>query len=1427
VKIYHDLTLSSSELHSNFGSVLDTAIPRLMHIIQRFIPTRPSSDPRFVPPPRTAAPLDWWDNLRFQFHGKFCWRMENVSFRWLLDTVPNYDWSILITTKQLQLQHSTGAFELKLSDLIVSVPNASYHLLQFEECRIASSNLKEALKDKLVSGKIKRHSLVLIPHIELHFGFKWRVNFPEKNDSTRHHITYIVDDDTRPQCMFPDDQFELFRSQGVHLQLDVSIRHNDQYSNWVALRADVLPWLTHKFPQAPKKESSDKPSEPLPDPLPKIYGMQINASVAELQVGAWLDERADSSEYDMLKDGICLAIPNARYSLDDLGRNKIDLIGIRAALLDIDFSSLKSSLVQKCQREFTATKWQGTYCPHDRKELNDLNSYQIFETLQNVSHRIKSLEYLLTVDQVNILDKSLDEILSSSRQTKNMQLNLSLSHSTDQSDNNQSKKEKAPWTVLVAEMKLLWTLDIRDRVLRIVKDILYAITFMKVNSRGTPQLLRDDDVLEISDSVSLDETSNYIEANLSTKAEDEASEMKVVSDACRSNLTENEMIETISEGHGTKVNIVHSNENQSDNKKPKSHLDYLLLEGSVKEATRRSTCSENEIRGEVTRKMTMTSEPSIESQDICFLSDSNFKRGAAEETIPTFDLQLSNPQIQLHSEKTGGGVIISMRGANIEGKMYSHLFGKQEYLDRDDLRVETLLRRTEFLYTLDRMELFSISNNIDLEAGLQWLGTESMASRVENVTKTADANVRNRGDSIEFQRVNVTNPLKDQSLATSRTASCNIHDDKILDKGAKSFPPELQHHERKLFVMPPLCQKIMDPCTFKTLQEFHRPPIDLTKEELADTIEKGLISSLTNVESNEKQSSRAIDHIEIFIDELSFLLDSHQFSTTLDVIRNVLLEPLPSDRERYNRRVKESANDNKVEKENKNGASGKEKSEASHKMEDSIKNKEWASEANQKSKKGREYLRSLANQLLTEYEEKQGGNSEPSIRRIEYTLCKAKWKIASPDTINDSEISFTGFRGVHDFTADGSVNTLITLEDIYVESKKPGSESMVFDDPTIILKTIVGVERSACRRCFCQFDRTANESNSCIFHPGIFKWHPDGNIASWTCCNAMWQEAPGCAARPHTGMERAVEVRMDALPRTVEGLTMYEHIEGNIYPGLPHTLMVQLTKSLIKSFANYFLGDGKKDESIILTREGTLSEDLLCPTPLKRTTSQDSSAEGYDYPQYNDGTSLSTISTSKSFKSTDSNDTKVRKNALFGRINGKKRKESATAKKLLKEQKTPIKKKAVQENNVTNTEVVENKSDASPNRDREEIVFVKHWRVGDINFNISVTGFGKVVNLDSQRIIVPCFHKAYKIGSSNHLIRKLAKHFITSLLSSGMVILRNKMAGKASRPIETRLLPSSDKGDESGDERQAEIMFASTQSSKKKKRIGRARLYTK
>jgi len=1395
VKIYMDIIISCKEVHSTYGSVVGTGVPKLMEIIKRLIPVTPEG-PLL---PTTSEPLSWWDNLRYQFHGNICFGMDQLSFRWLLDTVPKYDWSILLTCRNVSINHSVGMIELNMEDTIMSVPGSSYHMIEDDFTGKKSLNLQN-LNDNYNRRNFNRHSLLLFPHLKLTLAFQWQVLCPKTTLSSQHHDVYIQNTNITerlPSSPVLLDKFERYRSHGVKITLRIDLSQNSLFSTWVALRADVLPWLTHKVYSPIKTEPSPSQSKALPE----IIGMQVNLIVKGLQVATWFDENGDLSLKETLNSnanatdskGICLIVPKLHFSMDISGRKRIDLLGtVQAGLFamsknmdhqnirhtEIPLSmkyqsasrSLNSSFPSPIISEMNQTDLTGSgESPLKRRkrevflQKNNMNSFESFERLEFSSHQIKSLDYLLIVDQINIFDQSLDEI---KKKTSSALLSDSFESQSNELPSTHhlgQEKKEAPWTVLVAGMRLLWTLEIRDNVVSIVKDLLFAINFMRVNLRGTPQLLTEsEETITMQDCLDPDIATKRRISDLGTPGQD------------------------ISEVDSR--NIALSGSTESDKSvehypvHPKSHLNYLL------------DTSLNLEKESSHKELPPTPKEATEKHDEGTCS---FRRlNQCYEligVIPTFDLHLSNPQIQLHSENTGGSVILAIRGASVEGKKFLNLVARKEALESKDLRAETLLRKTEFMYTLDRMEIYSLNNDVDVDLGLQWLRTknnvemESMVLHMRSFHETAI----NEG---------IETCLKEYESQSTQMAETKIKDSNRKEMDSKrnimqkkTFPRDLQLHEPLDFILPYPFKQIMNPSTFKTRQEFHRPPIELTKEELAESIRDKKVLPFSSNANDDAESSKAIDHIELFIDELSFRLDSYQFVTTLDVIRNVLLEPPKPSRERYYRSVmegKEKSNENRGKNRNKSIQSGNNmhgsRKDACIKMEECV--RQW-NETNQNSKKMRERLRLMASEILGYLEENQGNTIEPSIRRVEYTLSKAKWKMISPGFVDDVEIDFTGFRGVHDFTADGSVNSQITLEDMYVASLKPGPDSMGFSDPTTIIKTTVGTERSACQRCGSKFDRASNELTSCIFHPGNY-------IQSrWTCCGASSFRTKGCMSLPHTGIERVLSIRFDALPRIVDGLTMYKHMEANIYPGMRHILVVQLTKSLTKTFSAYFLGDS--------TEADVHSKDHMYNRAVSETSSDTMES---DFGSYSSRVSVG---------DSDDEDISGKKGLLFGKSYAPKEPEIVDPKPL-----------------VTENDLIDGSN--VPKRSRE-IFFLKNWRAGEININLSITGFHRFLNIKMQSLLVPYFRRAYKIGSTNYLLRKFLAHLIKNLLSCGLVILRDKLSGMSPRKQRHKvffrrtsggdLLEDLTEGEESDDplDRHADMLLgqppiAKTKEKKKKRR---------
>lgn len=125
------------------------------------------------------------------------------------------------------------------------------------------------------------------------------------------------------------------------MYFDIELDNNANYSNWV-VRGDVLPWLTHKCINLPLDQENDKSPDEEHDL--NVTGIKINVRASELCIGAWFDERADfilddNGATDDIVEGIYITIPQVRYTLDEAGKNRIDLNGIKASLLDIDLQS--------------------------------------------------------------------------------------------------------------------------------------------------------------------------------------------------------------------------------------------------------------------------------------------------------------------------------------------------------------------------------------------------------------------------------------------------------------------------------------------------------------------------------------------------------------------------------------------------------------------------------------------------------------------------------------------------------------------------------------------------------------------------------------------------------------------------------------------------------------------------------------------------------------------------------------------------------------------------------------------------------------------------------------------------------------------------------------------------------------------------------
>ena len=244
---------------------------------------------------------------------------------------------------------------------------------------------------------------------------------------------------------------------------------------------------------------------------------------------------------------------------------------------------------------------------------------------------------------------------------------------------NVTERNQVPWTVLVAGLRLLWTLEIRDSMMSIVKDILFAINLMQVNSRGTPQTLKEEE--SISEQGSLYDSSSTDKPLYSDNPNTSDHPSHVEYDGAFETVPEESESDV-------KIHVFDSQNVRKTQESTKSDLDYLLHPSSQVNTTMQSSESSPIEKPRLKRLLQKQKVLSAKKK-------SNLSKEA--EVVPTFDLRLANPQFQFYSESTGGSMILSIRGAYIQGKKFVKLLAKKKSFERKDFRSETLLRTTEFI----------------------------------------------------------------------------------------------------------------------------------------------------------------------------------------------------------------------------------------------------------------------------------------------------------------------------------------------------------------------------------------------------------------------------------------------------------------------------------------------------------------------------------------------------------------------------------------------------------------------------------------------------------------------------------------------------------------------------------------------------------
>ncbi|KAL7499599.1 hypothetical protein ACHAWT_007212 [Skeletonema menzelii] len=1223
VKVYTDSIIHCDELDVNYGPVMGPSMPRLQECFKRILP-----------PPKDVGvqePLTWWDNIRFAVHGPITLCVDKLSFRWLLDSHIFQDQSIFLTCIDCTLGYKES-FSLDAIDIDVSMPGVPYDTSVHPSESFKAPDFCLPHKIESMVGK-GRHPLLFVPRLSTKMSFSWKMLNPGKQPY-QHHSIYL---DCKDEDTSHSDKFAFFRSDGFDVDLCFELPGgSDVVCNWIALRIDVLPWFTHLNSTVDYSSLHDDERQ---DPLPKFLSLGVSLNINRLKIAAWYEEQEGvNSMADDDFGGLCLIVRQVEYKAAVDDTKEINLGGpVKAALLNVrgftlpDKNDESGSMSEMDAIEVVAdefgSSWKTELCFNNgpqsllEENVSSGGTSTPFWKLEQLSCDISELDYVVTTGRIDICNQALAKILAGS-------------------DKESMSKEEEPmyadldrttWSILVSQLKILWTLEIRDCIMAISKDLIFVIGYMKSQ-------IRQMHTLADRGNTSADGQ------NLSTTP---------------MNLNESfDFSNSIQENSG-------------------EGLQYLLRRDS-------SRGMFSDISGTQGNE-----EPSqhFEAEE------------ARNSTLPTLDIHFSNPQVQLHSKGTGGSVILAMEGAHVEGRKFVKFLVTNSHTGQ--LSPADLIRKTEHIYTLTNMEAYSLNSHVDIGVGLPWLEVDVPAT-VEPALPEPSSQL-----GVLF---GISSPRQVKESLSKQASSNSLHGENksAADDYEWKYPPELRHHEPFAFREQKNIRPILKKFTCLSRQLFHRPPIHYSNEELKSFIAQGLVI---------EQCGSVADDIDLEIDLLQFNLDSYQFKTTIDLIRNVLLKPPKPHRRSQNMTQLDEGTESRANRIS---------SLAVFEMESAL----WAARARRASgKKERAALRSPAMKLIEDLERRIELYGDQMIRRITYKLSKLVWCVQSQGQIDDVRIAFTGFQGEHSYMASGLLKSEFGLEDLRVSSSTPGFDSMGFADPTSVLKPVLGSKRSPCQRCGSAFSHSNNGLDACRFHWGRFRGD------KWTCCEAAASNAPGCKTAPHTGKERTAVVRVEALPPVVEGISLYSHLEVNIFPSVPHTLSVQISKSISRLFMDYFFigqDDDDDDDSQSVSTDVTSSTDTT--TSVRSDSTPKQTARKKSLLIGAKGIGISSQPIKEEISQSDSYDQEDQKQLRLG---GQQQQQQ---------------------------------------QQFNETFLIKVLRVGYVNVEVSLGGF-RALPQTTLNICVRDYTKAYKIGSPAYLGQKYLYYLIHEVLKSGAssALRRKKM----------------------------------------------------
>ena len=338
----------------------------------------------------------------------------------------------------------------------------------------------------------QRHPLLYVPALKTQLHLSWEMHHVDRI-SNKHHSVYM--EVKRDEEVEKVDKFAEFRTDALNIQLSIELPGSDCIGadNWVALRVDVLPWFTHIHSTL---THSSQTQETDSKPLPMFRNVAVNASVTNMKMAIWFEEPGDEDV-----NGMCLIVRAINYSASVDGDKVIVIEGpVKAALLNVrEFKNVVNAVgayqennaimvLEQIASEFGAVENRSNSNAFDnmirpvsfRAEEIGYDLKLAFLKLQELSSNIRELDYIAVIDQIDICNKLMTKVLPcpSSKRSR-----ASLEKSKNQ--------QFITWSILVARCRLLWTLEIRDSLMGISKDLIYTVGFMDSQRRQSQVLSKE------------------------------------------------------------------------------------------------------------------------------------------------------------------------------------------------------------------------------------------------------------------------------------------------------------------------------------------------------------------------------------------------------------------------------------------------------------------------------------------------------------------------------------------------------------------------------------------------------------------------------------------------------------------------------------------------------------------------------------------------------------------------------------------------------------------------------------------------------------------------------------------------------------------------------------------------------------------------